>query len=873
MSRLLCLAALWLPFRGAEPSRLDQYGDPLPFGAVARLGTVRFNTGPAIAIAYDLSPDGRLIASASGNTLRLWNLADGREVRTIVLPDVHEVGSVRFAPDGKHLLLRVDYQPKQQLPLLRDNAVYLCDAATGKVLRRFGDGRTRIKDVAFLADGHFLAVLEQTWPPPADGRGTLRLWDTSGREVGRLEGIVNPPSDSPRRGLAFSPDGRTFAWSDSEAGFVYLDDRSGAEPRRLRASPSESFSFLAFTPDGKKVVAGRRALESPVTGGCVRVWDVATGKEQTPRTGHQAAVVALTFSPDGRRIASQDAEGVLRLWDGTGRQLWPAPNETGPTTARFGFTADGALLVQLDGDGVVRLREASSGKLVRQRRVAERFGFANMRFLIGWEHDFGPGVPSLGVSDPHECQPGFGAAFGPGNRTLAVVGPDGHVHLWDLLADREIQVFRTAHREWAMLLLSPDGRFLVTDPGMDERMHLWDTSSGKIVATRSGKGEFALLPSFSPDGALLAWGYPDALHLWDCRHGREGVRLERPLRGDETDRVQGRPHFIGDGLTVVALGVSGVPYGWDTETGVVASLREEWDYDCVRLLRSSRAPGGRVFVEWTARGSDRLAVPGEFRCEIREFSTGRLLAGHASPSAPPCVVSPDGRLLAAAPGRLSVLELSTGGRAAVWPGGHRGPVSVMTFSPDGRLLATGGADGTILLWDWADAAGFDRAAERPFAALWDDLADRDAAVGQEAVAALARDPQTVRRLVERLRKDGHPEAEALRRLLADLGSEEFRVRERAGSRLAEFGPEAEPALRRALDADPELEVRRRIEAVLPEIRRRSWAGEGLRRLRAVQVLERIRTAEARETLRRFAAADPDAVLTHEARDALRRMDP
>jgi hypothetical protein len=198
----------------------------------------------------------------------------------------------------------------------------------------------------------------------------------------------------------------------------------------------------------------------------------------------------------------------------------------------------------------------------------------------------------------------------------------------------------------------------------------------------------------------------------------------------------------------------------------------------------------------------------------------------------------------------------------------------LAFSPDGRTLATGHADGTILLWDatlrGGTHGGLLDAARRE--ELWTDLASEHAGHAYAAIWRLADDPATVAFLKERLRPVPPPSPDLLRSLLNDLDSDQFVVREAAERQLRNLGERAGSALREALKAKPSLEKRRRIEGLLASLEASTalW-GEPLRGLRAVQVLERIGSAEARKVLEGLAGGVESARLKRDAKAALGRL--
>jgi hypothetical protein len=217
----------------------------------------------------------------------------------------------------------------------------------------------------------------------------------------------------------------------------------------------------------------------------------------------------------------------------------------------------------------------------------------------------------------------------------------------------------------------------------------------------------------------------------------------------------------------------------------------------------------------------------------------------------------------------------TAGRELQRLTGHRGDVTSLAFSPDGTRLASGSLDTTILIWDPAALLRGRQKAERSLteAALaerWADLSGRDAARAYRAIGALATAPgSSLPFLKERLRPAvGDP---SIARLVADLDSTDFAVRERASRELAQRGEAARMALRDALDAGPSLEVRRRAEELLTKMGETSLPAAMVRDVRAVEVLEQIGDAEATRQLRRLAGGAPEARLTREAKAALDRL--
>jgi hypothetical protein len=245
------------------------------------------------------------------------------------------------------------------------------------------------------------------------------------------------------------------------------------------------------------------------------------------------------------------------------------------------------------------------------------------------------------------------------------------------------------------------------------------------------------------------------------------------------------------------------------------------------------------------------------------------------------IFSPDGKSLAWSgwsEGTVYLGEIATGGQRRHFAG-HRGSVSALAFSPDGKMLISGSQDTTSLVWDLTGRLASSKKNDKPLSAddlkrLWDTLAAEDAATGFRAIQALAADPE---RSVDYLRSRMAPvplvDEDRSKRLIADLESDQFTVRDNASKELEKLGESALHALRRAIEERPALETRRRLESLIEMQEREEWipSAERRRMRRALEVLERTETAEARRVLTTLASGAPGAWLTLNAKAALERL--
>jgi len=194
-------------------------------------------------------------------------------------------------------------------------------------------------------------------------------------------------------------------------------------------------------------------------------------------------------------------------------------------------------------------------------------------------------------------------------------------------------------------------------------------------------------------------------------------------------------------------------------------------------------------------------------------------------------------------------------------------------------VISGSSDTTLLVWDKDALKAEPPAAEatpldaKALEALWTDLASDDARKEYRALWSLVALPkQAVPLLRERLKPVGAVDGKRLNDLIAELESNQFAVRQKATDELEKLGPMAKSALEKAQKGNASLEARRRVDELLERLKINSTPpAQTLQALRAVEVLEHIGNAEARQVLQLLAQGAPDAALTMDAKESLERL--
>ena len=655
----------WLPaIRQVENSDITTW--ELPDGAISRLGQGIISSG----MTY--SPDGKLLACAS--TIGVWwyNLS------TMVPVDLWDtdrgyIDAVSFSPNGKWLATGDG-----------DGLVKVWEVQRGVCISQMErDEAERLYDMVshlvFSPDSQLLAVSNKR-------DYILHVWNTETWElIARFPDNTNYIwSPILRRPIAFSPDGILIACT----------------------MPDES--LLKHADHGWKIP---RIPKSKHTSNYIAVWNIKTGKQLACLKEHPDFVYSLSFSPCGKFLASGGRDGVIRVWSVINWELLHTFQNLGTERKKVFYSSEGVLQALEDSDSFIVWNVAS--------------GESCDIFLEEYNSLQGAQTPK---GTPYVLAPYHSREFKKWTLGNSEPNLSPHLHIGDPFS----------------LVFTPDGKTLVGGYWSEnEKVMLWDVSQPSSPPTRLNLPGGVYNVSVSSDGKIFATG-PDGktAKVWSIGNNETPIITFtlpdeiRPL--GEQERQVSKAAFAHKSNKLACVDSNGMLYVWDVYQQHLQHAFKAHDEGIPsltfspneKLLLSITGTGPRSRLWDVESGESIEAFPNRFRAiafsdcstlvacgRIRELLiwdtvqceiilTLPLPQDSLHPFA--LAFSPCGDYLASGAWWVRGLgikkcpvllwDVKTGEKIADFRG-HPSDIQCLTFSPDGSILASGGFDGTIVLWN------------------------------------------------------------------------------------------------------------------------------------------------------------------------------
>lgn len=701
-------STVWCEPAAGDRTAIDDQGDALPQGAMARIGTRRFRHGQRLS-AMVYAPDGKTVATASQDRdIRIWDLSSGKVLKQWNAT-AREIVRLEYAAGGRTLLSES-----------KDRELRLWDVASGRLL--FNNSMNDATRYVLGADGNQLIVW---WQGQYGGnKKSIEIIDTQSGQQSQLIETADLVYS-----LDLGLDNRTLAAGVGKS--VILFDITNGKLIKEFQGHSANVTALAISRDGQKLASGggwtwsgeesevikkwrEAAAGKPIgQGASIILWDIAKQARDGQLVGPMSAITALAFSPDGKILASGSGEGdssgmgttsgdtSVRVWDLQTKRETYALNGHKNVITGFLFGLGGARLISkslgYSTDDSVIVWDLTDGTRRRDISLSYHRGDAcdfrlspdGTKLALGGRnkpsvlYDLAANSEKVRLDGIQSEGWTEAIAFSPDNQTLAL-GEGYSVRFWDCQTGKNKDPFPGPVYRSRVLGFTPAGDLLI---GTSRRVLTTDLSNG--FHTRELKeAENALCSSLSLDGRWLACGFEDkSIRVLDTASHESTPRFELPEV----------PRYVAisrDGLLVVASGSS-------QDAAVYVWARNEADQPrrLDKILHQTPGLGlsddGKLIV--TAAG-------------VFDVKTGEQKVLDESMSIATVAFSPDSKHIVLAETQWSHNDLRVLGRkdnSVIW---KRHDTlygwQAVAFSTDGRYLASAerGAETAVRVFDMANGA-------------------------------------------------------------------------------------------------------------------------------------------------------------------------
>lgn len=827
---LSVVLTLGLTLTAQDPASVDASGDPLPVGAVARLGTLRMRHDAAIT-CQAVANDGKLIATGGGRTVRVWDAVTGRQLYALT---INQNGRA-VAPSA------------------------VCFSPDGKLLGAMG----------------------------AYGMGMLTIWDLRGGQarqelqLPQREDYSNTLMDAPFLAL-LSNNKQALVKNYSDRTIRLIDLENGQELKSFQDG-STALNCIALSPDTRWLAAGTENRQ-------VIVWDLQKGNEAT-RLSHDYPLVCLAFSPDSQQLATLDQDLSPKVWNlATGKVQLSLPAKTRSSGISWGLDGK-SLLVARQPDQILRWNLADTSE--KTYALPRGWVNGPLLSCLSKDHGETLLLGSLGRRgnnfaklrridlDHLEASQQFdgydnGSIFPMylGHRQQwASIGSTGDdiLRYWDArgkvssaiklpITEQSLRSYSVGPQGKLAALSCTDGRILVID-----------TATGKLIHLIRAFNRACYDTEFTADGEALIATDLRTVKVFQMSTGAESKSYD--LQTTDPARTVISP----DGFRIASMMY--VPEDEQMQLRIIEARSGKVLSGESRLPVQQQnfyySPDGRNVIMLANRGRNTggisivEAASGKTRFQTELPASYPYLGSHAR-------ISPDGKwLVVPASGNdteqyAALLWRLGEKKEPIVLAGHRGAVLTANFSSDSKQLVTVSADTTMVVWDMQRLADATLPAldDKAFEKLWQDLGDQDTQRSFAAVHRLSREPNAAKWIVRQIvEKSIIINPELIKGWISQLNAVKFSDREEASKQLIRHAMMARNQIKAAIEQADSAEAKRRLEQILEQARGGTGlANNPLQYSRAMEALELMGSLEALQQL-----SQRKDSLGQEARESVLRL--
>jgi len=655
----------------------DLYGDPLPLGAIARLGTIRYRLERGNYIKQlAFAADNKTVMAVGDSFYQdgsfcWWDATNGKLLRRVWPAEGMNCHQQSITPDGKVVVtIEENRRGKPQGGVFSSHRLAWWEVATGKELAAVAIASSASARLAITPDGAMAVT---------GSGGAVTIWDRAAKEQTADYTTLGSIED-----VAFSPDGKMVAIVTQEEG-VLLWDLVPTHMPKVALTRSKDFRpwKAAFSRDGKTIAVG--GLERNAV-----LLDVSTGRLLRTLDWPHRYPAMLVFSSDGKQLALAGAGGDsnnVAVWDLTSGKLRCTLGRSSDWGVNgMAFSPDGRLLAVTTI--VLQVWDLATGKCVSAEFVGHEPYVGNVVFL--------------GQSD-----------------TVATTGGEGAVRLWEARTGRQKMLIRHEGLVFG-LAVSPDGKLLASSAARQtSSVRIWDGSTGKLLHELAGHAKMGIVlrVGFSADGRRLAGAGDDGkVCVWNAEDGtllnENDLQLGFPPGNSQGYRLRFnsilRGAVFSPDIRFLVADFGRHAFVLSVETGKVLRTFESGGLQQPKLAMS---PDGKLLLsnkraDSDAPNSDRIQKPlnpKTHELRLRSLPDGKEIWRQDLPGVDegPVCISADGKRFAVSVRgdlpEIQVCDLAT--RKVLQALKNDGHARCLSFSPDGRLLVAGMEDGAAITWD------------------------------------------------------------------------------------------------------------------------------------------------------------------------------